>query len=218
MFRLAADVTTDLIASPESGIGYQIVSVSAEGEETYEAFVFNAELLVYPAELPRLTDRSYEELVSESLVLPRTTTVTTMPATRSWQSFREVAYVAEDSTFPPTRIWRLHTSPFDGFKRFSAYGNDRRITPDRGLAAGSYVTSVSDAQVVPNGLTAIGRYALPNPWPAAYVYTIVPVSGIPIQCGTVRPNFGQSGGGVEVLFVDPAPAGSVCGPYRIPEI
>jgi hypothetical protein len=200
-------------------MGYQIVNVRPQGEESYEAFVFNADLLVYPAELPGLTDRSYDDLVDESPELPRTTKITTLPTgERGAQTVWEIAQVAEDPTFPSTRIWRRRTSHFDGFKRFSAYRNDRRITPKRGLVAGSYVTSVSDVQAVPNGLAAVGRYALPNPWPAVFVYTIVPVSGISIQSGTVRPNFGQSGGGVEILFVDPAPAGSVCGPYQITEI
>lgn len=79
MFRLTADVTADLISSPESGIGYQIVSVRADEEEPHEAFVFNAELLVYPAELPSLTDRSYDELINESRKLPRTMEVTKVP-------------------------------------------------------------------------------------------------------------------------------------------
>ena len=53
--------------------------------------------------------------------------------------------------------------------------------------------------MVPSGLAAVARYALPNKDPAKYKYYIEAPAGTSIQCGTTAPKFGESGGGVEVL-------------------
>jgi len=39
---------------------------------------------------------------------------------------------------------------------------------------GSYATTEADAKNVKTGKEAVARYALPNPDPASYVYTIKP--------------------------------------------
>ena len=82
---------------------------------------------------------------------------------------------------------------------------------------GTYVTTDTDTSQVPSGLAAVGRYALPNPTPAIYKFVLCPPSGTSISCGTVSPNFGQAGGGVEVLLNARLPSGTVCGPGIIAE-
>jgi len=59
----------------------------------------------------------------------------------------------------------------------------------------------------------VGRYALPIPVPASFVFeyelpgTMVLQGGASqptvLQVGTVQPNFGQAGGGVEVKTIAP---------------
>ena len=95
------------------------------------------------------------------------------------------------------------TSATDVFYRFSAYRNDRRVLAGR-LAPRSYSTSDTDISVVPNGLAAVGRYAIPCRISAQYLFEIRPGAGVPILFGTVTPNYGLAGGGVEVFF----PAGT----------
>lgn len=85
------------------------------------------------------------------------------------------------------------------FFRFNAFANDPRVDSDGNFAPGTYATTYSDTWLVPSGLAAVGRYALPNPMPANYVFPIV-TDSIPKIIGTVHPNFRQAGGGVEVLF------------------
>jgi hypothetical protein len=46
--------------------------------------------------------------------------------------------------------------------------------------------------------------ALPSFFPAIFRWRIQPVLGSSILCGAVVPMFGQSGGGVEVCFDQPA--------------
>lgn len=81
---------------------------------------------------------------------------------------------------------------------------------------GTYATSLSDINLAPSGFAAVGRYALPNPMSARYVSVIMPPKGIQIWKGTVTPNHGQAGGGVEVYF--PNGAQNLIGhSYIIPE-
>jgi hypothetical protein len=89
------------------------------------------------------------------------------------------------------------------FFRFGASPVDPRVLPDGSWAPGTYATTYNDLRLIPSGFAAVGRYALPNPHSARYVFPILTMSS-PVYIGTVTPNFGQAGGGVEVLFPDGA--------------
>lgn len=104
------------------------------------------------------------------------------------------------------------------FKRFSAYPNDNRITPGKGLTPGTFATTKEDADAhVRTGADAVARYALPNPKPASNVFTITPAADSELKRGTTQPAYGQPGGGVEVIFVNGLPDGTVTGPTTIPD-
>ncbi len=64
---------------------------------------------------------------------------------------------------------------------------------------GTYATTYSDFHLVPSGFAAVGRYALPNPASARFLFQITTYDR-PTFMGTATPNFGQAGGGVEVFF------------------
>ena len=81
---------------------------------------------------------------------------------------------------------------------FSATRRDRRIQPNGDFTPGTYATTFSDLRMVASGLAAVGRYALPSPYSAPFTYSIVTQSMY--RMGTSLPNFGQSGGGIEVCF------------------
>lgn len=111
----------------------------------------------------------------------------------------------------------MHSSPpfvgacrsGDRFVRFSAFRADRRVRENGTLLAGSYCTSESDRSCVPNALSAVGRYALPNIAPPVHVFEILPPPSAAMNYGTVVPNFGQAGGGAEMEFHQQLPTGSV---------
>ena len=105
----------------------------------------------------------------------------------------------------------------EAFVRYSAFANDRRIGNDGSVLAGTYCTTGTDAAIVPSGLAAVGRYALPNPNPAVYRFDLHPTIGSPILCGPVAPKFGQAGGGVEIRFGQPGSPGTAVGRTRIAE-
>jgi hypothetical protein len=97
---------------------------------------------------------------------------------------------------------KAYTEEGEEFFRLTAYPDDKRIREDHSLAPGSYATTKTDLTIVPSGLAAVGRFALPTRISARYVFRITPGKGVKIFYGTVIPNYGLCGGGVEVFFPD----------------
>jgi hypothetical protein len=126
----------------------------------------------------------------------------------------EIAAKNEEAKDAPVTL----TSAGEVFKRFSPYPNDRRVTARMGLVAGTFGTTREDADVhVKTGMDAVARYALPSDKPASNVFTIRPDADTDLQRGTVAPANNQPGGGVEVIFVNGSPDGTVTGPATIPD-
>jgi hypothetical protein len=126
--------------------------------------------------------------------------------------------VMTSTTFPEGKLENETTTKAnDVFFRLSAYPDDQRIMSDRRLAPGSYATTETDLTVVPSGLAAIGRFALPTRISARYLFKIMPGPGVKILYGTVIPDFGLCGGGVEVFFPEGTGSGSVSGARELPE-
>lgn len=96
----------------------------------------------------------------------------------------------------------------DVFYRLSAFKDDKRINTDGSVTPGTYCTSDNDFKMTPSGLAAVGRYALPSPLPAIHVFLITPPPKTKVAYGTVRPNFGMAGGGVEAYFPNGIPRNS----------
>jgi hypothetical protein len=221
MLKLATPLMNELLRQPESGMGYQLVDAATVSGETKRAVAYNAELLLFEDE-PRdlLTKKSYSELVRvaenssdkiKSLRLrrrPRAATAGLVKESDAITAPKSPA--AADAPILKTLIDEV-------FKRFSAYENDRRVQADKSLSPGTYATTETDAKHVKTGKQAVARYALPNPQPASYVFTIKPAQGTPIQRGIVQPAYGQPGGGVEVIFASGTQSNTVTGPVKIPD-
>lgn len=103
------------------------------------------------------------------------------------------------------------------FKRFSPYVDDYRITEKRGLQPGTFATTAEDAEHVKTGREAVSRYALENKQSANKRFTIKPATETRLQRGIVQPDYGEPGGGVEVIFVDGTCDYSVSAPDILPE-
>lgn len=225
MYRLSAEQTERLLLEPEYGMGYQLVEIREPGGSREPAVALNAEIVARLTELAQPREEPYSEYIEGILSADD---IEVRYNGRALLATLEPSYVAEPERpyggtlpgAPPsmTRLLKRATRSSERFARFSAYQNDRRVESDGSLLPGSFTTSRNDVRVVPSGFAAVGRYALPNPWPAVYLFEIVPGAGIRIECGTARPAFGQAGGGVEALFLDPTPPGSITGPVTVPEI
>lgn len=190
----------------ESGPGYQLVEIGDDWpKETY--VVLNCELLVSlkgcdPADVLRQ--------------LPSASSYAELLAKLTYQTWTTVQTPSLQPTPPrTTRLVHTKTTHGEKFYRLSAYSNDRRLTHDRQFLPGTFVVTESDIDTIGSGLAAVGRYALPTALPATYAYEIEPEPGTDIELGTVRPAYGQSGGGVEGLFLKGTGAWSVKNHIRV---
>ena len=217
MYRLSENQASALVDQPESGMGYQVIEAEVNSATIF-ALAFNAELLVMPDELSEARGRSHDELLTEAVAVQSFQLLAVLPAGASGPTptGSSIAPAAGAALAPAPLLARL-TSIHEGFVRFSAYSNDKRIGKDGSVTKDTYATTVSDARFAVSGLAVSGRYALPNPSPAIYAHTLVPGAGVPYQLGTARPAHLQAGGGVELVFPTGAPAGSTFKPYEIPE-
>lgn len=186
-----------LLAQPEYGMGYQL----AEDSST---LFLNAELAV------RLRDATsgFHLIFDESTEWFHRFAQETDVEIRTKLLSRFKKY---DGTLNVLshRSYQATTLHQERFFRYSAFARDRRIAVDGSVYPQTYVTSESDAVLVPSGLAAVSRYALPNPDPACYRYQFQPPAGTQIRCGTSAPNFGQAGGGVEVQITTGCAPGTV---------
>jgi hypothetical protein len=218
MIRLEPRFTNSLLALPESGMGYQLVTVERTDGITSDAIAYNAELVLYESESRmQLGERVYEKLLRSAQTSEgRIRAIALRLETRSAQSVMEKSATAKSGgEAKNSRVEK--TKPGDVFKRFSAYANDRRLKPDGSLVPGTYATTAEDANHVKTGSDAVRRYALPDPKPASFVFTSRPQPKTDVQCGTVAPAFGQPGGGVEVIFPTGTQPGTTTGPAKIPD-
>jgi len=213
MLKLAWNHSNILLSQPESGMGYQIVEATLSDYHKRHCIAYNAELLVYLDELEQIIKYGSYNFLLEKSASSLEKIIDLKVITKS--SFLKFASVTESKEADKSPI--EYTEEEEVFKRFSAYRNDRRITSNWGLLPGTYATTEDDAEYVETGMDAVARYALPNPQPAIYVFTIEPPEATEIQRGIVQPAHNQPGGGVEIIFTDGSPDDTVSQPYTIPE-
>jgi hypothetical protein len=95
------------------------------------------------------------------------------------------------------------TEPDDVFYRYEYYPASLRVFPTVAggwIKDGTYAAPSSEAQFVATGFGAVARFALPTLWPARWRWELQPVPNSRIKMGASVPLYGQSGGGVEVMF------------------
>jgi hypothetical protein len=218
MLRLTTDETRVLKNQPETGMGYQLVEGTQFDDKKKVGIAYNAELFFEEGE-----SRSVLRTLSYPKVLDLAT-----KSTGQFKSLRVLSRSAAPISLSERRLAAAKAAPAkDGkveqtkenevFKRFSAYENDNRLQADGSWSDGTYATTEEDAKNVKTGKDAVGRYALPNPEPACYVFTAKPKKDTDIQKGIVEPAFGQPGDGVEVIFPKGTQANTVTGPTQIPK-
>lgn len=223
IFRLTTDAQEKLIIEPETGMGFQVVWGQIS-PDTIGRFVILDTLIVLRARSRAELRDGLEELAefaeSDDLEEVPGQIVQFAGTVRTIESrlpSPEVSNLPPDSPnlrgrtprglFRKTSlvITRTSSDP-QAFIRYSARRKDPRVDSKTGdFKPGAYASPWSEAPLVPSGFAAVARYALPNPFAARRVYPIVTAS-TPQMIGAVAPSYGQSGGGVEVLFPNGAKA------------
>lgn len=216
MFVLDEARTRELLALPESGMGFQFIEFTTDDAIRHFGLALNAEMVLDVNE-PR------DGLAGLRAMQPRS-----RPAIREVRLLAREHWISLGHQVAEPRVaYRGKTGPAkdapigrskegDFFVRFSAFANDRRINADKSLQPGTYATSAEDAVSVRTGIEAVRRYALPNPDPAVHRLTLRPPQPAPIRCGIVEPANGQPGGGVEVIFPDGTAPNTLVHQDRIP--
>jgi hypothetical protein len=214
LINIPEDVAKALIDAPELGMGYQQGKlVASDGQERNGFFLAGSYFI--PEDSADLRGNPAEHDFSKLLLLQPPQPTAWTPAGRISRlltvrpqppaSISPAVLSAQSSRPPHPGI----TGTSDVFYRFSAFAKDRRVLPNGSLAPQSYCTSETDKTVVPSGLAAVGRYALPSRISACHVFEVRPGAGFPILFGTVTPNHGLAGGGVEVFFPAGTPPNTV---------
>ncbi|MCM2274834.1 MAG: hypothetical protein NDI75_08600 [Candidatus Didemnitutus sp.] len=224
MFALDEARTKDLLALPESGMGYQLIEFVTDDARRHYGFAVNAEYVLGTEEPRALLRESRRLLLAKVQLVARERGAVIRELTlvdRHHQAFRS-HFVSEAQARYSAKVGPAKDAPIvqtklgEIFVRFSAFANDRRINPDKSLQPGTYATTEADARLVRTGIEAVRRYALPNPDPAVNRFTLLPPKPAAIQYGIVEPANGQPGGGVEVIFPNGTAAGTVVHQDTIP--
>ena len=223
MELLNEDRQRELLSQPESGMGYQNVTIMLRDGEERRGIAFNTEYLLYPEEpvslLQRIAEPSQRLVMLERKELgfgERILSLKVMPSETKLSSRVQESSLPKTTSPGADEAAEEELQQEQEFKRFSAYAKDRRVTPSRGLLPGTYATTAEDARQVKTGRDAVKRYALPNPKPAVHVFTIDPPIRTKLKRGIAQPAYGQPGGGVEVIFVNGSLDKTVTGPAQIP--
>jgi len=203
MLRSSPADSERLLSLPESGMGYQIIYTWGE---PYVAF--NATILITLAQLHEgpFTAEDYDYLTGD----PDGEKVRSLESIET-QGDLKLVFNDFDADYhdgdlglesnrnairPGTGVF-LPNRPHS-YYRFSAFYKDKRVD-GKGFKPGTYATTYNDLHFVPSGFAAVGRYALPNPASAKYVFQIITFDK-PDLMATATPNYSQAGGGVEVYF------------------
>jgi hypothetical protein len=94
------------------------------------------------------------------------------------------------------------TQANDIFYRYEPFPTSRRInTATSTIAPNTFAVPESELNLTPSGFSAVARFALPSLLPARWRWELKPAAGVVLKCGASVPLYGQSGGGVEVMFV-----------------
>jgi hypothetical protein len=194
---------------PESGMGFQVLRHRAD-----YWVVFNATVVILLSELrgsnadePFAEIFAAEDIAAEEeagAIQTRRPLTLQGPLSLVFSqldlSIREpaVGLVVPDRVSGPSPGLLSSNRPL-AYYRFLASPRDRRVNRKGDFAPGTYATTFADSHFVPSGFAAVGRYALPNPASARFLFQITTYDK-PSFMGTATPNFGQAGGGVEVFF------------------
>jgi hypothetical protein len=206
---LSESSVSQLLALPETGMGFQLVSGSLHGR-TALFIVFNAELAFDLSNVEFLTGTDPATMLANSIrvlsAMRRASTpliarlephsfallesrVATNPVPPSVPASGSPAIVPPSSLVKNTVL-----SANRVFHRYAAFNPDRRVNSVTGdFAPGTYAVPESEVAFIPTGFAAVGRLALPNLLPASHHYIVEAPSGIPVSFGTVAPAFGQAG-------------------------
>lgn len=201
----------------EAGMGYYVVTDLPDDERSDHIFIICGDFYAIPVEHGEyfsVTDLEKNQPLSlEDLQLARIEreiskfVSTIKPLEFKGQSVTPVKQLSV--TLPSKYTYAFGAIPLLGMITLKYATNFYRYTGSpvdpcfdgTELSLGTYLTPANDIGYANTGFAAVGRYALPIPVPASYQHLYQLDAGTTLRIGTVLPNYGQSGGGVEVQVI-----------------
>jgi len=229
--KLDQETKNAVLGVPETGMGYHFLEIKDSDQsdlsiEDKEAFIISNSEAIYLSSRSspivsswKEQDLDIEELENDHKIDLFQALQGTSTNYRQYHKFSDAESALRASLTKQSNVpsYAYVTRQGDEFRRLSAFRNDNRVLSDGRLRPGSYGTTILDLESATSGVAAVGRYALPNRLAACYVFQIIPPPGTKVLFGTVTPNFGLCGGGVEVYFPNGCEQGSVKLMGTIPE-
>lgn len=204
IYKLSATQENELLNSPETGMGYQVIRAIKQGfYSSKDYLVLNSEVVI---ELNEAVNENVRKVVNQGILA--------FKASASMINLKIVSVLSETqfrNTFNESKIDKLqgaidnqieNANGKEVFVRLSAFDDDRRIDKsNKCLRPGSFTTTEVDyLNCKFLKFNPIERYALPNNDEIKFAFHIQPLKSDSLQRGIVQPAYGKQGGGVEAYF------------------
>lgn len=205
LVQLDTDSLPKLEVLPESGMGYYVVRGRLGKESEERVYIISARFVVpvchdsYFSLRDMVKGETFPSEIGETLTM-----TITGPVLRRARVSPPPGYLPCAGALPLFGQTTLTGTTL--FYRFGSAPSDPRFKGGNLLLSGTYLTTANDHGYANTGFAAVGRYALPLPVPASHLFPYQLPPGTPLLIGTVPPNYGQAGGGVEVQLQSAAPA------------
>lgn len=218
MNKLTDTLQQKLMDLPETGMGYQIVNAYRRNARAEECVVLNSEVIepINRRPLSLVLEHMFSEGVERMMKSATITDIVDVELVTDLKDFSESSDVLRKSATDAQHATITYGYSGEEFIRFSAFYDDKRVDKTlKKLLPGSYATTQSNAlYCMSNNIDPVSYYALPC-HKVAYAFNIRLSIPTKYKKGTVLPNHGQKGGGVEVLFVYGTSNNTVTGPTKL---
>lgn len=198
-----AGIMNDLAAGPETGMNFYIVETQSGFVVVHEdakALPLYNDLVYYSLDdllrgnpIPTQTQTN-NQFAFQATFTSRFQAITALLAS---PLHLYTMWISGSGAIPLVNRYKLGNDTM--FLRYISLPTDHRFDPRTNtLKADTYLTSEIDGKHADTGFGSVGRFALPIPLPITRVIEYTLPAGTVIDAGTVAPNFGQAGGGVEI--------------------
>jgi hypothetical protein len=204
--QLREDSREQLGEITEAGMGYYVVKGMLDNEDRESVCIISGDFYIIPIEHARyfsLTDLGKyqpfplenQKLASVKLNILSFVSINMLSGLKLPTVKLPFGYTYAFGAIP--LLGTITLKYVTNFYRYTGSQSDPCFNGTE-LSAGTYLTPAKDIGYANTGFAAVGRYALPIPAPASYQHLYQLPIGTTLGIGTVIPNYGQAGGGVEV--------------------
>jgi hypothetical protein len=208
-YKLSPSQEHYLVSQPETGMGYQILEASKQGNYTTERFlVLNSQIIIqlngYESGYVNTVIQEGIETVKLGAELVTLTAISVLTALQ----LSNIVHHPKNET-ERGAIENLVGNPTgeEILVRLSAFDDDKRIDKiNKCLRPGSFTANAEDyLRYKESEYNLNEHYALPDNYKIKYVFHIKPNTTDFIQRGIVQPANGKQGGGKEYFYCGTSP-------------